>query len=128
MGTAMRMAIADAEVGLLHRVSNIVSSELSVDEILGEVLSLAAQATACDACLIYLLDQQSNEMVLHASQVPHAADLGKLRIKVGEGVTGWGAEHKSAVALEKDAFADPRFKRSEEHTSELQSLRHLVCR
>jgi len=30
------------------------------------------------------LDQQSNEMVLHASQVPHAADLGKLRIKVGE--------------------------------------------
>jgi len=107
----MRMAIADAEVGLLHRVSNIVSSELSVDEILGEVLSLAAQATACDACLIYLLDRQSNEMVLHASQVPHAADLGKLRIKVGEGVTGWVAEHKSAVALEKDAFADPRFKR-----------------
>jgi len=43
--------------------------------------------------------------------VPHAADLGKLRIKVGEGVTGWVAEHKSAVALEKNAFADPRFKR-----------------
>ena len=95
----MRMAVADAEVGLLHRVSNIVSSELSVDEILGEVLGLAAQATACDACLIYLFDHNSNEMVLHASQVPHAADLGKLRIKVGEGVTGWVAEHKSAVAL-----------------------------
>lgn len=107
----MRVAVADAEVGLLHRISSIVSSELSVDEILGEVLSLAAQATACDACLIYLFDRESNEVVLHASQVPHAADLGKLRIKVGEGVTGWVAEHKSVVALEKDAFADPRFKR-----------------
>ena len=106
----MRMAVADAEVGLLHRVSNVVSSELSVDEILGEVLGLAAQATACDACLIYLFDRNSNEMVLHASQVPHAADLGKLRIKVGEGVTGWVAEHRSAVALGKNAFDDPRFK------------------
>lgn len=106
----MRMAVADAEVGLLHRISNIVSSELSVEEILGEVLGLAAQATACDACLVYLFDRETNEMVLHASQVPHAADLGKLRIKVGEGVTGWVAENKSAVALAKDAFADPRFK------------------
>ena len=107
----MRMAVADAEIGLLHRVSNVVSSELSVDEILGEVLGLAARSTACDACLIYLLDRESNEMVLRASQVPHAADLGKLRIKVGEGVTGWVAEHRSAVALGKHAAADPRFKR-----------------
>ncbi|MGD0668645.1 MAG: ANTAR domain-containing protein [Bryobacteraceae bacterium] len=106
----MRMAVADAEAGLLHRVSSIVSSELSVGEILGEVLSLAAQATACDACLIYLFDCQTNEMVLHASQVPHAADLGKLRIKMGEGVTGWVAEHRAAVALKKNAFDDPRFK------------------
>jgi len=104
------MAVADAEVGLLHRISNIVSSELSVDEILGQVLGLAAQATACDACLVYLFDRQSNEIVLHASLVPHAADLGKLRIKVGEGVTGWVAEHKSVVALSSKAFADPRFK------------------
>jgi len=106
----MRMAVADAEVGLLHGISNIVSSELSVDEILGEVLGLAAQATACDACLVYLFDRQSNEMVLRASLVPHAADLGNLRIKVGEGVTGWVAEHRAAVALAKNAFADPRFK------------------
>jgi len=104
------MTIVDAEVGLLHKVSNVVSSELSVDEILGEVLGLAARATACDACLIYLFDRETNEMVLHASQVPHAADLGKLRIKVGEGVTGWVAEHRSAVALGENAFADPRFK------------------
>jgi uroporphyrinogen-III synthase len=104
------MAVADAEVGLLHRVSNVVSSELSVDEILGEVLGLAVRATACDACLIYLFDRATNEMVLHASQVPHAEDLGKLRIKVGEGVTGWVAENKSVVALKENAFADARFK------------------
>jgi uroporphyrinogen-III synthase len=50
-------------------------------------------------------------MVLRASQVPHAADLGELRIKMGEGVTGWVAEHRSVVALASNAASDPRFKR-----------------
>jgi len=130
MGTTTRTAVADAEIGLLHRVSNVVSSELSVDEVLGEVLGLAARATACDACLVYLFDRESNEMVLHASQVPHAADLGKLRIKVGEGVTGWVAEHKSAVALGENAYADPRFKHFQtliEDTYEAFLSVPLVC-
>jgi len=101
---------SESPVSLLHHISGIVSSELSLDEILGEVVGLAVQATACDACLVYLIDQDSKEMVLRASQVPHAADLGNLRIKMGEGVTGWVAEHKSTVALDSKAYADPRFK------------------
>jgi GAF domain-containing protein len=31
-------------------------------------------------------------------------------MKIGEGVTGWVAKHRSAVALSSHAFADPRFK------------------
>jgi uroporphyrinogen-III synthase len=42
--------------------------------------------------------------------VPHAHDLGNLRMKMGEGVTGWVAEHQSCVALATNAAADPRFK------------------
>jgi GAF domain-containing protein len=68
------------------------------------------QVTGCDACLVYLSEPATNELVLRGSQVPHAADLGRLRLKVGEGVTGWVAEHKSAVALSTNAPADPRFK------------------
>jgi uroporphyrinogen-III synthase len=78
---------------------------------LGEIIGMTVQATECDACLVYLIDHQANEMVLRASQVPHAADLGELRIKMGEGVTGWVAEHRSVVALSANASADPRFKR-----------------
>ena len=110
--SALGVAYAsESQLSLLHQISGIVSSELSTDEILGEVIGLAVQATACDACLVYLLDREAGEMVLHASQVPHARDLGNLRIKMGEGVTGWVAEHKSVVALDSHAFADPRFKR-----------------
>src|ERR1700756_2728694 len=73
----------ESPVSLFHRVSSIVSSNLSLEEMLGEILGLTVQATGCDACLVYLIDHEANEMVLRASQVPHAADLGELRIKMG---------------------------------------------
>jgi uroporphyrinogen-III synthase len=92
-------------------VSSIVSSDRSLDEMLGEIVGMTVQATECDACLVYLIDSEANEMVLRASQVPHARDLGELRIKMGEGVTGWVAEHRSVVALPANAAADPRFKK-----------------
>jgi signal transduction protein with GAF and PtsI domain len=100
-----------SQVRLLHRISSIVSSERSLDEILGELVGLAAQVTGCDACLVYLIEPDTGEMVLRASQLPHAAELGTLRMKVGEGVTGWVAEHNAVVALSERAASDPRFKR-----------------
>jgi uroporphyrinogen-III synthase len=107
------MAEADQipDVAVLHRVSSIVSSGLSLDEMLGEIVGLTAQVTGCDACLVYLIEGDTGEIVLRASQVPHAADLGNLRIRMGEGVTGWVAEHRAVVALAERASADPRFKR-----------------
>ncbi len=111
MATMYVMEPPTSQVALLHRISSIVSSELSLDEMLGEIVGLTAQVTECDACLVYLLERESGEIVLRASQVPHAADLGNLRIKMGEGVTGWVAEHKSVVALASNAASDRRFKR-----------------
>jgi signal transduction protein with GAF and PtsI domain len=99
-----------SQVALLHRISSIVSSEISLDEMLGEIVGLTVQVTACDACLVYLIEHETNEMVLRASQVPHQADLGNIRLKMGEGVTGWVAEHRSVVALPQNAAADLRFK------------------
>ncbi|MBS1827208.1 MAG: ANTAR domain-containing protein [Acidobacteria bacterium] len=78
---------------------------------LGEILGLTVQVAGCDACLVYLMDATSGEIVLRASQLPHAQALGKLKMKMGEGVTGWVAEHKSVVALGDNAGSDKRFKR-----------------
>src|ERR1700730_16538063 len=99
-----------SDLTLLHRVSRIVTSELSVDEMLGQIVGLTAQSTGCDACLIYLVESASGEFVLRASQVPRAQQLDDVRVKLGEGVTGWVAEHQSVVALSSRASEDPRFK------------------
>lgn len=113
MATASTMTIDSnhSQVSLLHKISSIVSSERTTDEMLGEIVGLTVQVTDCDACLVYLIDQASNEIVLRASQVPHAAEIGNLRMQAGEGVTGWVVDNKSVVVLTSNASADWRFKR-----------------
>jgi signal transduction protein with GAF and PtsI domain len=99
------------QVALLHRISSIVSSDQDLEAILRELVSLTMNVTHSDACLVYLIDHGTNEIVLRASQLPHDAEIGKVRLKMGEGITGWVAVHNSVVALAKDAASDARFKR-----------------
>ncbi|MBI1895533.1 MAG: GAF domain-containing protein [Acidobacteria bacterium] len=108
---ALQRLTDDSDRNLFQHISGIVSSELSVEEMLGQVIALAVRVTRCDACLLYLLDRHSGEIVLKASQLPHAGQLGTLRMHLGEGITGWVAEHNSIVALPANAASDSRFKR-----------------
>src|SRR6185369_5306161 len=90
--------------------SAIVSSDMSLPKMLEELIGLVVGVTACDACLVYLLEPSRDEIVLCASQLPHAGEIGNIRLKIGEGVTGWAVKHQSVVALSARAPADPRFK------------------
>ena len=97
-------------ITFLQRVTRIVNSELSLDEMLGQIVGLTARISSCDACLIYLLEPETGELVLRASQLPHRRTFGTVRMKMGEGVTGWVAENRTPVALSSGAARDPRFK------------------
>lgn len=97
-------------VSLFHRISRIANSDFSLDEILGQMVGLAAEILRCDACLIYLHETASDDFVLRASQLPRSFGAATLRMKLGEGVTGWVAQHQTIVALGDNAAKDPRFK------------------
>jgi GAF domain-containing protein len=111
MGASGNPLAEPRHLALLHRTSRIVSSGLALRQMLQELVALVVEVTACDACLAYLPDPATGDVVLEASQLPHAAEIGALRMKKGEGVTGWAAEHKSVVALDRRAYDDPRFKK-----------------
>ena len=112
MGATLVLAKSEpkSQIALLHQISNIVSSNLTLENMLQELIGLAVDVTGCDACLVYLVDHSSSEVVLRASQLPHTSEIGAIRMKMGEGITGWVAQHKSVVALESNAAADTRFK------------------
>ncbi len=83
-------------------------SEMSLQEILQGIVSLIAEFMACDSCLIYLID--NDELVLCASNTPHPDTIGKVRLKINEGLTGWVAQERRLLAISREAYRDPRFK------------------
>jgi hypothetical protein len=56
MATESIMTTGPDDISVLHKVSRIVSSELSLDEMLGEIVGLTARVSGCDACLVYLVE------------------------------------------------------------------------
>jgi uroporphyrinogen-III synthase len=72
------------------------------------IVSLVVEFMQCDSCLVYLID--NHELVLCASNTPHPSALGKVRLKLGEGLTGWVARERRLLAISREANRDPRFK------------------
>jgi uroporphyrinogen-III synthase len=62
----------------------------------------------CDSCLLYLIDD--DELVLCASNPAHPASIGKVRLRISEGLTGWVARERRLLAISREAYKDPRFK------------------
>lgn len=82
--------------------------EMSLQEVLQGIVSLIVEFMECDSCLVYLLDR--SELVLCASNTPHPSTVGKIRLKLDEGLTGWVARERRLLAIPREAYRDPRFK------------------
>src|SRR5258706_7440051 len=101
-------ATTSIELSLFHRISRLATSDFSLDEILGQIVGLAAEILRCDACLIYLHETATGDFVLRASLLPRSFGAATLRMKPGEGVAGWVAEHQNIVGLGAYASQEPR--------------------
>lgn len=101
-----------AEGEALRRVGEAMGSLFDLDELLPAVAGVAVQMTGTDSSQVYLLNDAQDTLVLRAVDAgASSADLvGKLRLKLGEGLAGWVAEHKEAAAVEHHAYQDSRFK------------------
>ena len=95
-------------VRLLHRIATRISEAVPLEEVLGEIVEFVAAVVACDSCFIYVLEAE--DLVLRASKNPHAEVVDRLKLKIGQGITGWVAEHKEPAIIPQGAGSDPRFK------------------
>jgi signal transduction protein with GAF and PtsI domain len=98
------------EVEVLHRISESISSTLDLEAVLRHIVEVVVEATKADACLIYLLSDNQEELILRASKNPHPKLIGRITIGMGEGITGWVARERTYVVVPSNASDDPRFK------------------
>src|ERR1700737_2105574 len=100
--------INDSSVDFLHELGSRMASADALHEVLARVVDFASALMKCDSCLIYVLENE--ELVLRASKNPHPDVVDRLKLHVGEGITGWVAEHSEPVAVSQNASQDPRFR------------------
>jgi signal transduction protein with GAF and PtsI domain len=98
------------EVKILRKIVDITTSDLDLSGVLKEVVKIVTEATKADSVFVYLFDEQKTHLVLMASKTSHKEELGKINLKIGEGITGWVARENKPVAIGKNAYRDPRFK------------------
>jgi uroporphyrinogen-III synthase len=103
-----RVAGEPADVNFLRAVAGRLAAAAPLVEVLGEVVDFVTSVVTCDSCFIYVLE--ANELVLRASRNPHPEVVNRLKMRMGQGITGWVAKYREPVAVARKAYDDPRFR------------------
>lgn len=101
------LSLEDTHLEVLHEISVRLSAADGFHEVLSRVVDFASALVKCDSCLIYVLEE--DELVLRASKNPHPDVVDRLKLRVGQGITGWVAAHREPVAIPEKAAHDSRF-------------------
>jgi uroporphyrinogen-III synthase len=95
------------EIDVLHEIGSRIAAADPLHAVLGRVVDFVSSIIPCDSCFMYVLEE--DELVLRASKTPHPDVIDRLKLRVGQGITGWVAEHRQPVAVGQNAYKDPRF-------------------
>lgn len=92
----------------LVEAAQVLSSTLDPDKVLHLLLTQTLDLLRLEAASIALTDVERQEIVFRVATGAAATKLVGLRLKLGQGIAGWVAQHGEAV-IAPEAKSDPRF-------------------
>ena len=92
----------------LAEAARAVTATLKLDEVLQRILSETRKSLDCEGASLALLDEETGELEFRHALGGAAEKIIGLRLKKGEGIAGWVAEHGEQLVV-PDVSADPRF-------------------
>lgn len=95
-----------SELSTLNEISKVVNSTLDLDVVLKAVVHLTKTRMGVDVCSVYLLDD--GQVVLRATDGLAPVAVGRVRLALGQGITGWTASAGIPHAV-SDASNHERF-------------------
>jgi phosphotransferase system enzyme I (PtsP) len=78
-------------------LTSLFESQAGLTGFLQKVVSLVAYHMKAAACSVYLYDEDSQELILTANQGLNPEFIGKLHVKLGEGITGMALKELRAI-------------------------------
>lgn len=101
---------ADRELALLRELIRAASSGPGVEPLAAAAAGMITEATATDVCFVHVLDDSDRALTLAGATPPFDAEIGKIRLPLGQGISGWVASHRQPVVISHDKESDPRYK------------------
>jgi signal transduction protein with GAF and PtsI domain len=95
-------------IDFLHEIGSRMVAADPLHQVLGRIVEFVVAIAKCDSCFVYVLE--SGHLVLRASKNPHPQHIDRLKLPLGQGITGWVAAHRKPVAVGANACGDPRFR------------------
>ncbi|MBC8459919.1 MAG: GAF and ANTAR domain-containing protein [Deltaproteobacteria bacterium] len=95
-------------------ISQAISSELYLEDILKLIVMVTAKVTGVDICSLWLIDESESpkKIRLKATQTIEPEYLKDRSLSMNEGVVGFVATHNQPLIIE-DVLKEPRFKEKE---------------
>jgi two-component system, NarL family, sensor kinase len=109
-GGGLGLADAHQENQLLVGIIEAISASPEVGPLAANTARLIVEATATDVCFVHVLDDTGTSLTLAGATPPFGEQVGKVRLRLGEGVTGWVASHRLPVIIAENKEADPRYR------------------
>ena len=101
---------ADRELALLRELIQAASSGPGVEPLAAAAARMITAATGTDVCFVHVLDDAERSLTLTGATPPFDSEVGKIRLPLGQGVSGWVARVRQPVVIIHDKENDPRYK------------------
>ncbi len=100
---------ADRELALLRELIKAASSGPGVEPLAAAAARIITEATESDVCFVHVLDDTERSLTLTGATPPFDSEVGKIRLPLGRGISGWVASHREPVVIIADKESDPRY-------------------
>ena len=101
---------ADRELALLRALIQAASSGPGVEPLAAAAARMITAATDSDVCFVHVLDDTERSLTLAGATLPFDQEVGKIRLPLGEGISGWVASNREPVVIRQDKESDPRYR------------------
>lgn len=105
----MKKASDKEYLATLTKISKAITSDLYLEDILKLIVNLTASVMNAKICALWLLDEETGELRIRATQAMSQEYLKDRSLKVGEGIVGLVAKEKESIAI-YDVMKDKRYK------------------
>jgi signal transduction protein with GAF and PtsI domain len=93
----------------LTKISKAITSDLYLEDVLKLIVTLTANVMKAKICSLWLLDPNSQQLKIRATQAMSKEYLKERSLKVGEGIVGLVAKEKKPMVI-LDVSKDPRYR------------------